>query len=446
MIDDAARNAIALKKFSIISPITNGQVSSIGAYCASVAENPIEMPHYGTKLYSPKTIATWYSDYIREGLDALKPKPRADKGGTRKITSEMEDVFIKKRKEYPRAPVTVIYDMLLSEGVITGSDISLSTITRFYNRIGMLPDTESPQQKELRRFSHEAVNQLWQTDVMYGPYIKIDGKKQPTYLMAYIDDASRLITHAQFYLSQDILSLRHSFKEALLKRGIPKLLYTDNGKIYRCQAFEYLCANIGVTLLRAEPYTPTSKGKIERFFRSVRMRFLTTIKPDTISSINDLNELFGHWLREDYLKKPHSALDGKTPLECFLKQSDRINLISDLAVFHEKFLVKAERKVKQDATLSLNNDLYETAPALAGERVTVKYDPEELDHGISEVFLYKDDRLVGTARKIFFHDNAHIKRTGKQHREKPSTPCPLPMEEVISSPINSISYADMEVI
>ncbi|MCL2717171.1 MAG: hypothetical protein FWE14_00090 [Lachnospiraceae bacterium] len=84
--------------------------------------------------------------------------------------------------------------------------------------------------KEMHRFSHEAVNGLWQTDIMYGPYIRVDGRKQQTYLMAYIDDSSRLITHAQFYLSQDIMSLRHSFKEAL-KRGISKLLYTDNGKV-----------------------------------------------------------------------------------------------------------------------------------------------------------------------------------------------------------------------
>lgn len=398
MLDDAARTAIALKKFSIISPIINGQVTSIGQYCAMAADTPIEMPHYGIRRYSPKTLASWYSDYIKEGLDALKPKARADKGGTRKITSELEDILLSKRLDNPRAPITVIYDLLLNEGIITGSDISLSTVTRFYNRAGKASAADE-RQKELRRFAHETVNQLWQTDVMYGPYIRVDGRKQQTYLMAYIDDSSRLITHAQFYLSQDILSLRHSFKEALLKRGIPKLLYTDNGKIYRCQAFEYLCANIGVTLLRAEPYTPTSKGKIERFFRSCRLRFLSILKTDTLNDLEDLNNRFHKWLMEDYQKKNHSALEGMTPLEAFLRQSDRISLITDLSVFNEKFLVKVERKIKQDATLSLHGNLYETAPSLAGARITVKYDPDELDHGISEVFLYREDKPVGTAKR-----------------------------------------------
>ena len=445
MLDDAARTAIALKKFSIISPIINGQVTSIGQYCAMAADTPIEMPHYGIRRYSPKTLASWYSDYIKEGLDALKPKARADKGGTRKITSELEDILLSKRLDNPRAPITVIYDLLLNEGIITGSDISLSTVTRFYNRAGKASAADE-RQKELRRFAHETVNQLWQTDVMYGPYIRVDGRKQQTYLMAYIDDSSRLITHAQFYLSQDILSLRHSFKEALLKRGIPKLLYTDNGKIYRCQAFEYLCANIGVTLLRAEPYTPTSKGKIERFFRSCRLRFLSILKTDTLNDLEDLNNRFHKWLMEDYQKKNHSALEGMTPLEAFLRQSDRISLVTDLSVFNEKFLVKVERKIKQDATLSLHGNLYETAPSLAGARITVKYDPDELDHGISEVFLYREDKPVGTAKRVFFHDNAHMKRAGKPRPEKGGIPSSALPEEMDIPPINSISYADMEVI
>lgn len=446
MLDDSLRTAIALKKFSIISPIINGQVSSIGEYCAAATDKPIEMPHYGLKSYSPKTISSWYSDYLREGLDALKPKPRADKGATRKITSELEDFLIQKRKEFPKAPITVIYDMLLSDNNFINYDVSLSTVTRFYKRFGKNFQIEETTSKELRRFSHEKVNQLWQTDVMYGPYISINGKKQQAYLMAYIDDSSRLITHAQFYLSQDIISLRHSFKEALLKRGIPKLLYTDNGKIYRCQAFEYLCANMGVTLLRAEPYTPNSKGKIERFFRSCRLRFLSTLKPNSIKDLDDLNFRFNKWLLDDYQKKPHTALNGISPLDAFLAQSDSITLVSDLSLLNEKFLVKAERKIKHDATLSLNGFLYETSPSLANTKVTVKYDPDILEHGISEVFIYKNDILLATAKKVFFNDNANIKRTGRPRNIKNAVPSSSSSSVDNSSSLNTISYADMEVL
>ncbi len=101
---------------------------------------------------------------------------------------------------------------------------------------------------------------------MYGPYITEGRKKKATYLFAYIDDASRLITHAQFYYTQNFDVLRHFFKEAVLRRGIPRLLYTDNGKIYRSQQFEYMCASLGCTLIHAQPFSPNEKGKIERFF------------------------------------------------------------------------------------------------------------------------------------------------------------------------------------
>ena len=113
MLDEKTRNAIALKKFSIISPILNGQVKNLREDCAKVAASPFEMPHYGSKRYSPKTVELWYYDYMRYGLDALKPKPRSDKGGTRKVTAEIADILASKRSEFPRAPVTVIYDICL---------------------------------------------------------------------------------------------------------------------------------------------------------------------------------------------------------------------------------------------------------------------------------------------------------------------------------------------
>ncbi|NCU26737.1 IS481 family transposase, partial [Candidatus Nomurabacteria bacterium] len=281
----------------------------------------------------------------------------------------------------------------------------------------------------------------------YGPYIKNKGKNSPTYLLAYIDDCSRLILHAQFYFSQDFLSLRNSFREAVLRRGIPKMLYTDNGKIYRCESFEYLCANLGVTLLRAEPFTPTSKGKIERFFRSCRLRFLSTLDPRKVESIDKLNELLWQWLASDYNEKDHSALES-SPLKCFLSQAQSINMPGDLSLFNEKFLVKVTRTVKHDATLSLNSILYETSPEFAGRRLDVRYDPDLTDSGLNELFLYESDRCVGLARKVRFADNAHIKRKGNHPAESKDKSCAggsAPSEEPVPLELRSpISFFDLE--
>jgi len=409
MMDEKTRTAIALKRFSLISPIINGQVASIGEYSKEVTKFPIDMPRYGLKSYAPRTIGTWYSEYIKGGIDALKPAPRSDRGESRVLKPEMAEGILCKLKEHPKAPATVIYDMLIDEKVFLKKDVSVATVRRFIreNRAAAAGEASKPQ---MLRFSKGNVNDLWMTDVMYGAYVG-GKKKKATYLLAYIDDCSRLITHAQFYLSQDIVALRDSFRDAVLKRGIPKVILTDNGKIYRSQQFEYLCANIGVSLLHHAVAQAYQKGKIERFFRTVRLRFISVLKNEDLLNIDTLNEKFGKWLLDDYQKRPHEGLSGETPLDFFLKQADKVQLITDMAEFNKKLMITVKRTVKKDATISLSNNLYETDMFLAGEKLDVKYDPGD-DGQITELFLFKDDTPIGTARRVNFIDNSKRKREG----------------------------------
>lgn len=455
MLDEKTRVAIALKRFSLISPIINGQVANIGDYIAEATKNPIEMPHYGIKKYAPKTISVWYSDYIKGGIDALKPSPRSDRGVSRVLSPDMSESILKKLKEYPKAPATLIYDMLIGEKAFLKKEASIATVRRFIRENKTVLNDENKKEQMLR-FSKEYVNELWQTDVLYGPYIGTK-KKQATYLLAYIDDASRLITHAQFYLTQDIVSLRSSFKEAVLRRGIPKIIYTDNGKIYRSQSFEYLCANLGVTLLHHAVEQCYQKGKIERFFRTVRLRFLSTVKSVDLKDIDALNAKFGSWLLNDYQKRPHNGLSGVTPLDFFLKQAGHVELITDLAEFNKKLLLSVKRTVKKDATISLNNNLYETEMFLAGEKLTIKYDPDT-NAGINELFLFREDVPVGIAKLINYNDNSKRKRTGgikTDGNRQQGVLCsvrgkkiqPLPAEDTVNDEMivrqkaNTISYS-----
>lgn len=444
MIDEKTRAAIALKKFSLISPIINGQVASISEYAGEVTENPVDMPHYGSKKYAPKTIGAWYSDYIKGGLDALKPAPRSDRGISRVLSPEMSESILKKLKEYPKAPATVIYDMLIEERAFLKKDASIATVRRFIRENRTTAAEEVPKAQMLR-FAKENVNELWMTDIMYGPYVGTK-KKKATYLLAYIDDASRLITHAEFYLSQDIAALRNSFKDAVLRRGLPKIIYTDNGKIYRSQSFEYLCANLGVTLLHHGVGLAHQKGKIERFFRTVRLRFVSVLTGTDLKSIDSLNEKFAVWLSDDYQKRPHEGLLGETPLEFFLKQAGRVELVTDLAEFNKKLLLTVKRTVMKDATISFGGGLFETEMFLAGERLDVKYEPDDKS-GINELFLYRGDSPVGIARPVHFNDNAKRKRiSSAKTGEKPEPPKP-PAEDpdisALTQKTNTISYSDV---
>jgi len=413
MLSDDARNAIALKRFSLISPILNGQVNNRWEYYAQVSSNPIDMPYYGIRKCAPKTIESWYCDYMRGGLDALKPGYRSDKGSSRKIDAELAEKILEIKKAYPKAPNTIIYDKLIEEGILKEGQISLTTLYRFLNSSNYRGIHEIEENKEIKRFAHQYINELWYGDLMYGPYIQDGRKKKPTYLLAYIDDASRLVPHAEFYYTQNLEALRHSFKEAVLKRGIPSLLFTDNGKIYRSQQFEFMCANIGCTLIHSKPFVASSRGKIERFFLTVRKRFLSQLDMNDIKYLEELNFRFWKWLDEDYHKKPHSSLNGLTPLDFFMSQISRVKLCTDPAQLEEKFLLRIKRKVNHDGTFPINNILYETDIKFAGSRVEVRYDPQWFDIPFMPVFIYQEDKKVGEAVQVNFHDNAHMKRRGR---------------------------------
>ncbi|WP_028309329.1 IS481 family transposase [Desulfitibacter alkalitolerans] len=445
MLDENTRNAIALKRFSLISPVLNGQVSNNKSYYSTVTEKPIDMPYYGARKYSPKTVESWYCDYMRGGIDALKPHPRGDKGGSRRINEELGAKIIEKKAMHPKAPKTVIYELLINDGVIDPAKISISTLYRYLKAERLKTSlAKDEEEKEMKRFSHEFINQLWQSDVMYGPFIKDGKKRRQTYLFAYLDDASRLVTHAQFYFSQSFESLRDSFKQALLKRGFPTMIFTDNGKIYRSQQFELVCASLGCSLIHSRPYEPNSRGKVERLFLTVRKRFLSTLDLDSIKDIDDLNKRLFKWLDEDYHKKVHSSLNGLSPLDFFMSQVDRVKLCNDPKSLDEKFLLRKKRKVSHDGTFSIDNILFETKIKFAGMQVEIRYEPVWLETPFRPVFIYSDDKKVGEALQVNFHDNAHMKRKGRPPSNSPSKDNDIKKTPLDEPPVEqTISFTQM---
>jgi transposase InsO family protein len=450
MLSAQDREEIALKKFALIAPVLNGQVESHQEYFKDLASQPIVMPHYGIKRYSPKSFAWWLYLYRRHGLEGLKPGYRSDRGKSRRITEEMALKIEAKRTEKPGLSGIMLYDELVKDGVFTPDKVSLSTFYRYLSR-HPLPSSSpatNAQGKEIKRFAHQWVNELWQGDIMYGPYLKTARGKRQTYLIAFIDDASRLILHAQFFFEQNYLAVRSTLKEAILKRGVPKMIYTDNGRVYRSGQLAVVCASLGCALLHAEPFTPYARGKIERFFRTVRTRFLPRLDLDKIKSLEELNLLFWQWLEEDYQRKIHSSL-GLSPLDYFLSQVQRIRLFPDPALLDEYFLLRVMRKVNHDATFSLENVLFETEPQLAGLRLEVRYDPEWLLNPARPVLLYREGLKVGEARQVDFTVNAGLKRRGRgRPAGKDRPPLQLPGEvnlphadNPFPAPAPSVSFA-----
>lgn len=258
-------------------------------------------------------------------------------------------------------------------------------------------------QPERKRFAHDKVNVLWQGDMSHGPYVSYKGKKKKTFLFAYIDDCSRLVPHAEFFHSEKFEGLRKVTKEAIIRRGKPKMLYADNGKIYRSETLQLACAQLGITLAHTQPYDPQSKGKIERLFLTIQTRFYPLLDAEPANSLEELNERFWRWLEEDYHRKIHASLDGKTPLEAYQSQLDRIEMISDPTTLDPIFLKREYRKVRPDGTISLDKQLYEVPARFAGQRIELRFDEQK-------VFIYEDNKEVVEIQPVCFEVNAHVKR------------------------------------
>lgn len=443
MLDEKEREKIALKKFSLIAPVLNNQTVNQKEYFKKLAAKPVDMPHYGPRRYTVKTFEWWLYLYRRHGLEGLKPGYRSDRGKSRRVTEEIALKIREKKAAKPKLSGILLYEELVKDGVFTPDKLSQATFYRFLAQNQELVNSQDTgtEEKEMKRFAHQKVNQLWQTDILYGPYLKLGRVKKRTYLIAYIDDASRLITHARFSWEQNFEAIRDIFKDAILKRGLPKLLYTDNGKVYRCGQLAFICASLGCSLLHAEPFSPNQKGKIERFFRTVRMRFLSLIEPEKIKSLEELNLRFWEWLEDDYQRKMHSALQ-MSPLDYFMSQADEVRMFLDPALLDELFLLRVTRKVNHDATLSLESVLYETDQKLANTRLEVRYEPRWLNNPAQPVFLYREGVKVGEARQVNLSENASARRKGPGRpatRGEPEDTLPVQTRKPIAEPVVSFS-------
>jgi len=400
-MDDLTRERIALFRYALIAPLLHDQVER-GNYVAQVSAKQHDVPHYGVKVYTPKTILEWLLRYRRHGFDALKPSRRSDRDQSRTLSNEQQLHLIALRKERLWMPITVFYDQLIVKGEILPHTVSYATIHRFLKKQKLLGKevTNAPERK---RFAYDKVNALWQTDASEGPFLRIDGKTVKTFLIAFIDDCSRIVPFAMFVLTEKFDGLRRVMKEALIRRGIPTMLYTDNGKIFRADMLQFACAGLGINLLHTRAYDPQAKGKIERLFLTCKTRFYTLLKAQPASSLEELNERFWTWLEEDYHRKPHASLEGKMPLEVYLSQMDRIRMVEDPTALDALFLKRANRTVKHDATFTLDNQLYEVPELYAGRKVEIRYDDQA-------VHLYEEGKAVAQARLVNFSDNAHVKR------------------------------------
>ena len=358
--------------------------------------------------FSPKTritrstILRWVKLYKSSGgkLEALATRVRSDRGTTRAIDQETGLALIRVRKELPSATIGRLISVMKARKLVSpGMELAPSTVYRFLHQQDLMNLT-SPLPEDRRRFEAELPNDLWQSDCMHGPSVQHDGKKRKTYLIAFIDDHSRLVPHAEFYLSESMESFVQALGAALLTRGLPRKLYTDNGAAFRSHHLEHITASLGIALVHARPYKPQGKGKIERFFRTVRGDFLTGFRGETLF---DLNQALSIWLREIYHQREHSST-GESP---FARFTSRIELIREAPEnLKDYFRKTARRRVAKDRTISLNGKVFEAPVALIGKQVELLYHDDEPDR----IEITIQGKTFGMAVPVNLNVNCRVKR------------------------------------
>ena len=412
------KKQVAAFRFGVICDLVNGvqldpgeQERLIRQKCARKWQIPFSQK---TRI-GRSTVLRWVRLYRQSNgrLESLYPRDRSDQGASRAMDEDTCLALVELRKHKPKATVRHLIHEMEKRRLIAAGQLKLTTVYRFLNRQGLMKPTEVRQDR--RKFEAELPNDLWQSDVMHGPRVEAGGKRKKTYLIAILDDHSRLITHGEFYLSERLSCCLDALKQALSKRGLPRKLYVDNGAAFRSKHLEYITASLGIALVHSKPYKPQGRGKIERVFKTVRGDFLFSFKGQTL---NDLNDAFDLWLNDIYHQRVHSAT-GQNPFKRFTSNVQCLRAAPPNLADH--FRQCARRRVAKDRTITLNGRLYEAPVPLIGQQVELLYHPEAADN----VGIRYRTKSYGMATPVDVHVNCRVRRdrnsnTSIEH-DKPST-------------------------
>lgn len=404
---DELKNTIALFRYGLISPVVNGTYEDKTQmdYFRRISQSKYDL--LGKEItFSVTTIKKWYLLYRNEGYDGLVPKSRTDLNTSRKLKKEVQDKIVEYKKTFPHISGTLIYRKLIEEGYINENEVSKSTILKFIREHYLL--FSDATKIDRRAFEMEFANDMWDADTSHGPYLTINNKKIKTYLIAIIDDASRLITNAKFYYEDNAVNFQTTFKEALKKYGIPKRIFLDNGKTYKNEQLGIICANVGMALIYTKPYSPESKAKIERWFHTMKETWMRGIKWDEIESIEELNDMLNEFVN-DYNSKIHSSLrindKNVSPKQRWFKDQDRIKKI-DSNVLDEYFLHTAYPRIRSDSIAYINKIEYEVPTKYIGQKIVVKYDYSDK----TKAWIYENNQKMESIKIVNKVENSKIKR------------------------------------
>lgn len=381
----------ALAKFAVISPLVcrNLEGAEREAIRKEILAATHRFPGERVRHVAERTLREWCQLYRQHGLAGLRSGHRKDKGVPRAVPVAIIERAKALKAELPKRSARAICDLLAAEG---GTAVASSTLAYHLRRV---PRDERAPAKAFRRFEHPRPNDCWQSDMSDGLWLPDPAdpsKNRKCYLHAFIDDHSRLVPHARFYWRESLPALEDCFRRAITRHGVPRMVYWDNGSVYRANQLRKMAARLGVHVVFATPYAPEGKGKIERFFGTVKALFYPEAAAAGIQSLDELNRFFASWLESHYTARVHSET-GQSPLDRWEAGREHVRDV-DPEMLADTFLWEDERHVTKTGDVQLGGNRYPVPPTLRGQRVIVRYDPYDL----SEVRVVLKGQLIGSFR------------------------------------------------
>jgi transposase InsO family protein len=400
-MDQEIAKKIGLLKHQIISPVLMESERNQMEYFRKAETMEFDIPGVGPRKIKASTMKTWLNHYRRFGFQALTPKTRNDKGVSRKMKKE-EWVEVKSlRNEHLNLPITLFYEKCVEEELLGHPPICYSSLVRFLKVENLFTKRESSPRK---RYEMDRFGELWVGDFCHGPHVKDGRRLRKAILLAIIDDHSRYIVGAQFAFAESTIEVECIFKEAILSFGIPDRLYVDNGPSFSSNYLAHACAQINIGLVHSKPYDSPSRGKIERFFRTMRESFLIKYEQETMT-LSELNNEFAIWLRKNYHQKQHSSIQVR-PLDRLQASTEKYPLKRlSKEQLDEYFMASFKRGVKKDATVSIDAIIYEVPAAYIGNEIEIRNVQGEKNY-----YLYEDNRKICQIMPVDSRANAKTYR------------------------------------
>lgn len=417
------KEAQALFRYGLISEFLNGGLSrgqqtqrmqelSQREYHVSWQSSPLRV--------SIASLRRWLSKYRRSGFPGLKPKNRSDKDVTRAIDPIISDRIIAVKKSDPHISISVLISTLECMGEIPVGSIKHSTVHRLLQRHGLSgrPGRDKGMKKQRLPYRYRHPMELWVGDVMHSDYL-VDGRK--IYLVAWMDNATRAMMHAEYRFSESAMDILSTFKDALLVRGICQRVYVDHGSGYIDKRFARTCAHLGIHLMMAPVKDGAAKGCIERFFNTLRGQFEKHLKAGDLSSIETINSLLWRWIHSTYHQRSHKGLTGDTPWGRFMSLLPKIDhrRVKPDFDFLGLWKCRDNRVVHRDGTIRLKGHILEVPPTVTQKHIELRYLDESLP---ADVEVWENDQYIGPATHVNLQTNTRRRRWHPKSQKTKQSP------------------------